>query len=427
MRKIFVGLIAVMLLLIACGPNNMSLYSDGLMYERNKEFDKAIKNYTIVIENQRKWDFFDRAPYFRRGDLYHNTGQYDKAIEDFTWLINMPPLSPAGFKLTGVDLANYKASNFDAYFRRGKAYYNAGQYDKAIADFNVLISKKNGGFPTETFYLIGFAYYNTGQYDKAIDNFIRVLEIPIESEKIGTSSIEDTTKRWKSSIEDAIKGKNLLSTLSNGYIRYADADKGEKNKVNGYSRAIELDKDSIVAYKKRGTFYEAKRQYANAMADFQKVCDMGDKDGCKKFQELSPVAENMRIITERNAKYIDLYHKTLTQLKCGHSMHEINGVGELKIGEGVYVTYQAGQGITDVKIPVSVSQELMFAIKDRGIKTGMSMDLSFYLWMSQTILDTTSPGESMPILCYLVSLSKKGDFQTLQVFVNGYVRDKLGR
>jgi tetratricopeptide (TPR) repeat protein len=63
----------------------------------------------------------------------------------------------------------------EAYFNRGLAYVQVGEYEKAIYDFTEVI-RINPRYP-EAFNNRGKAYYSEGQYDKAISDYTKAIEI----------------------------------------------------------------------------------------------------------------------------------------------------------------------------------------------------------------------------------------------------------
>lgn len=92
-------------------------FSLARSYHEKSEYDKAITEYTRVIEIEP--EFTDI--YLYRGSAYFDKGDYNHAIADFTEAIRRNPQS------------------IDAYNGRGVAYRNKGDYDHAFADYNEAI------------------------------------------------------------------------------------------------------------------------------------------------------------------------------------------------------------------------------------------------------------------------------------------------
>ena len=65
----------------------------------------------------------------------------------------------------------------DGYYNRGKAYYNLGEYEKAIADFTQAINM-NPDF-AEAYQSRGIAYQASGDYQKADRDFNQAKEIQL--------------------------------------------------------------------------------------------------------------------------------------------------------------------------------------------------------------------------------------------------------
>ena len=63
--------------------------------------------------------------------------------------------------------------NATLYFDSGNEHYNSEEYDKAIEDYDRVIS----AYPdfTKAYLNRGLAYYKTGQYDKAVADYSKVI------------------------------------------------------------------------------------------------------------------------------------------------------------------------------------------------------------------------------------------------------------
>jgi len=101
---------------ISLDPQDVSSHLDrARCYKQKEEFDKAIADYTKVIELEPKHKEI-ACVYENRALSYCQKGDFDKAIEDYNRAI-------------GLDNWSYY------YYLRGKAYAEKGDVDKAIADY----------------------------------------------------------------------------------------------------------------------------------------------------------------------------------------------------------------------------------------------------------------------------------------------------
>lgn len=81
---------------------------------RNEQYDKAIVNYTTLINANPK----SESNYFNRAQAYELTGNYQKAIADYTMSIKLKPLNP------------------DSYARRGLSKIFIDEIDSGVSDIN---------------------------------------------------------------------------------------------------------------------------------------------------------------------------------------------------------------------------------------------------------------------------------------------------
>jgi len=130
-----------------------------------------------------------------------------------------------------------------AYNNRGTIYYEKGEYDMAIVDYNKAIEISPGYI--EAYYNRGKTYNAKRQYDLAIADYSKAVEINPKLAEAYTNrgAIYKTTGQYALAISD-------------------------------YDKAIELDPTLAEAYNNRGAAYYTKGDYALAISDYSKAIEL---------------------------------------------------------------------------------------------------------------------------------------------------------
>jgi len=183
-------------------PNNAVHYvMRAEAYKKMGELDKAVADYTKVIElNPRKGDYLKHAN-LARGYIESSRGEVDKAIPDYTHAIEIAPNFAVSFNNRAncyIEKGNYTQAILDAtkaieldsnyayaYDNRGEAYEMSGDYDKAIADCSIALQLKIDN-ATSTFLIRGDAYTHKEEYGQAIADYSRASELTPQDYQIYT-------------------------------------------------------------------------------------------------------------------------------------------------------------------------------------------------------------------------------------------------
>jgi tetratricopeptide (TPR) repeat protein len=131
----------------------MAYNNRGLEYYYNGSLDKAIDDYTKVIEIKPNFP----PIYNNRGIVYNDMGDYKSAVNDFTNAIKLNP--------------KYR----DAYYNRGNAFVHQGIYDVAITDYTKVIELDPNN--ATTYNNRGAIYDEEKIYDKAINDYTKAIEL----------------------------------------------------------------------------------------------------------------------------------------------------------------------------------------------------------------------------------------------------------
>jgi tetratricopeptide (TPR) repeat protein len=192
--------------------------------------------------------------YDNRGTAYYNKGDYDRAIQDYDQAIRINPNGVSG------------------YYSRGSAYYKKGDYDRVIQDLNeaIRLSPKD----TSLYDLRGESYKNKSDYDRAIQDFNEAIHLNPNFERAyfdcGNAYIDkDDYDRAIQEFDEAIRlnanDAHAYNSRGVAYERKGDYDRAIQN----YNQAILLNSDYTSAYSSRGSVYFAQSNLTAAIADFE--------------------------------------------------------------------------------------------------------------------------------------------------------------
>jgi len=123
---------------------------------QSADLERKIRGCTQVIERGKRESRENRATaYTNRGLAYYDKGEVERAIADFDKAIALNPKDAI------------------AYTNRGLAYSEKGDYDSAIADYDkaIVLDPKLALAYTAR----GLAYEKKGEYDKAIADYTQAI------------------------------------------------------------------------------------------------------------------------------------------------------------------------------------------------------------------------------------------------------------
>jgi tetratricopeptide (TPR) repeat protein len=226
-----------------------------------------IKGYTKAIEANPR----DAKAYFLRGQAYNEKGQYDQAIADFTRVIEINPRDAR------------------AYLYRANAYFEKKQYDWAIADFTRTLEID----PRNLLACLnrGISYGRKGQLDQAIADFTKALEIDPRNAlsycKLGiTYNLKHQPDQAIANFNKALEIKpthiDSLVNRGNAYRQKGQFDLA----IADYTMALAIAPGSVEAYYGRAKAYFYKKDYDKTWADIKQAQSLGFKPDAEFLQAL---------------------------------------------------------------------------------------------------------------------------------------------
>ena len=179
---------------------------------------------------------------------YVSLGEWNKVIENCDYMLDLKKDDPAWLTEAHGGYTKYEA--------KGLAYYNLGQYDEAITNYNRVIELK----PTVGAYRgLGIVYSEIGASENATDAFDKALEMD-------TSIIEEGTYR---SMHSKYYSRGLT------YYAMEEHDKA----ISDFDKAIELKSDYAEAYTDLGKAYLAIGDKTKANEAFETAIRLFEEQG----------------------------------------------------------------------------------------------------------------------------------------------------
>jgi tetratricopeptide (TPR) repeat protein len=197
--------------------------------EANRKNDEAEQQRAAALraeeEERKRAEAEGQARYtalISQGSTDSHAGEYDKAIADYNEAIRLDPESILAF------------------MGRGDAYTNKGDYDRALADYNEAIRLN----PRSALALSdrGVAYASKGDYDRALADFNEAIRLDPKS-------------------AHAFRNRGVL------YAHKGDNDRA----LADFNEAIRLDRKGALTFRDRGDLYMNKGDYDHAIADYNEA------------------------------------------------------------------------------------------------------------------------------------------------------------
>jgi tetratricopeptide (TPR) repeat protein len=202
-----------------------------------------------------------------------NARSFSGALPSFG--VNIAELNPSGYRridqnvLSSMGMEQHRIS-----FLAGEKFYQAGDYDKAIAEFNRAISLK--GDYADAYCGRGNAYRKKGDAARAIDNYSTAIKYSGNRAELYNYRGYAYSERGEAdkAIADFSQAIRIKRDYADAFINRGHAH-FEKSSfdlaMDDYSQAIRLEPGNATAWNRRGNAWYRKGDEQRALADFSQA------------------------------------------------------------------------------------------------------------------------------------------------------------
>jgi len=178
-------------------------------------------------------------------------------------------------------------SDATAYLQRGRAYFELGEYDKALRDFDTVVNidKKI----SHAYYSRANVYKAQGKIDQALDDYTTTIKLDRKNYVALTKrgDLYTDTRQYKQAIEDYTKAIKADKTWWPAYLGRAIIYKRQKaypQAIKDFTRTIKFEPDDSSLYALRGDIYYIKAKYKRALNDFTHAIALDPNDDFSYYQ-----------------------------------------------------------------------------------------------------------------------------------------------
>jgi tetratricopeptide (TPR) repeat protein len=193
---------------------------------------------------------------FLAGEKWYQSGDYDRAIAEFNKALDL------------------RADYAEAYAARGNAYQKKGNAAKAIEDYNTAL-RHRADLP-EVYNYRGFAHAGGGDLAKAVADYSQALKLRKDYADAYFNRAHALAQNgdYAKAIEDythvlRLEPRNAAALNQRGSAWYQNED--DDRAIHDYSEAIKIRPDYALAWHNRGNAWFNKGDYDRALADLNQA------------------------------------------------------------------------------------------------------------------------------------------------------------
>ncbi|MBM5787639.1 MAG: tetratricopeptide repeat protein [Pelagibacterales bacterium] len=226
--------------------------SEALFYHKEKNYQKAIKIYNLVLKNQPN----HTEANFLLGSLYLQIKNYENA--EF-------------FLKKSLETNNL---NFAAYNNLGICFKEKKKFDNAITNFKKAI-QINLNY-AECYNNIGTTYREIGEFDLALKSYSSCLAIDKNFSQAYNNRgiLKLAMYKFFEAEEDFEIALRLKPNYEDVYVNLGILEKTRGNNSKSiiyFNKAVSINKNFINAYINRAQVFEIIKKYHEALVDYQKA------------------------------------------------------------------------------------------------------------------------------------------------------------
>ncbi len=297
------------------------LINEGITFGTIREYDLSI-SYFELAEKISEDDKIKAAArknlavaYIKRGNAYSELKEHEKAIKDYNKAIELNP------------------NVSQAYYNRGLAYGELKQYEKAIKDYNKAIELNPND--AHSYNNRGTACGGLKQHKKAIEDYNKAIELNPNLTLVynNRGTVYGKLKEHKKAIGNYNKAIELNPLYALAYINRGNTYgelKQHETAIEDYNTAIELNPNIAQAYNNRGTVYYELKEHEKAIKDFDKAIELNPTyapaynnrgTAYGKLKEHKKAIENYNKAIELNPTYAPAYaNRGISQLQTNEDL-----------------------------------------------------------------------------------------------------------
>jgi tetratricopeptide (TPR) repeat protein len=223
---------------------------------RNRVWKSGFTLFTDIIEKLPNYDL----AYNSRGMLYYNVGDIENALKDYNDAIRTNP----DFNM--------------AYYNRALLFVNESKFVDAINDCNIAIKKDSNYF--DALYLRGFANNKISSFNEAIVDYNKVIKIKPDHllALFNRGNSKKNLSNFKGAIEDYSKALELKPNFSEAYngrgvAKYFIED--YVGSINDYDLALKFNSSNGNIYYNKAMTEIKMNRTNDACSDLKKALQLG--------------------------------------------------------------------------------------------------------------------------------------------------------